>query len=134
MGHWYDINSVEVPRYHKWSRHVIIMATRFLIWALQRELSCKNVSVEFQVATFSASVKFPALSIIMAIITVHSNCDYDDVLVCVHVLCCHVRCMRHVKGAMSCGLALACLWWICGSYTPSSCVWKGWAAAAGNVH
>lgn len=111
---------------------VTIMATWFPIWALHRKPSCKNVLLELQVANSSASIKSPTPSIILAPITVHCNCDYFDVLE--HVPCCHVRCMRHVQGAMSCELALTWLWWICGSYMPSSCVWTGQAAAAGNAH
>lgn len=98
----YGIHSVEVPGYHKWSRHVTIMVTWFPIWAPHRELSCKSVSVEFQVATFSnCSPVFSASSILLALVAVHCNCDYDDVLVCRHVLCCHVRCVGHVRGALS---------------------------------
>lgn len=109
VGCWYGIHSAEVPGYHKWSRHVTIMASRFPIWAPHRELSCKNVSVEFQVATSSAitllcqipNPKYhidPSLQSILTVIT--------TMLVCVLVLCCHVRCMCHVRGAMSPGMAL----------------------------
>lgn len=47
---------------------------------------------------------------------------------------CHVRCMCHVKSAMSCQLALAWLCGIWGSYTPWSCVPTERSTAAGNVH
>lgn len=64
VGHWYDSHSVEVSRYYKWRRHVKIMAIWFSILAAHTERNCKNVSVEFQVDTSSASVKY--LSIIVS--------------------------------------------------------------------
>lgn len=66
------------------------MATWFPIWALRGELSSKNVLVEFQVSTSSASVKSQSPRIILVFLTVRSNCDYDHVWVCVHVLPCQV--------------------------------------------
>lgn len=80
---------LRMPRY-KWRRHVTIMATWFPIWALRGELSSKNVLVEFQVSTSSASVKSQSPRIILVFLTVRSNCDYDHVWVCVHVLPCQV--------------------------------------------
>lgn len=74
------------------------MATWFPIWAPHREPSCKNVLAVFQVATSAASVESPKQE--YHIIEVLSN-YYDDVLVCVHVPCHHVRCKRHVRGAIS---------------------------------
>lgn len=80
---------LRMPRY-KWRRHGTIMATWFPIWALRGELSSKNVLVEFQVSTSSASVKSQSPRIILVFLTVRSNCDYDHVWVCVHVLPCQV--------------------------------------------
>lgn len=53
-----DMTFIQLRRQgYKWRSHVIIMASWFPIWALRRELSSKNVSVESQVSTSSASVE-----------------------------------------------------------------------------
>lgn len=82
-----------------------IMASWFPIWALHREQSCKNVSVEFEVVAPTVTAPLcqspPAPSSLMTLINVHSLCDGDDVNVCVCVcVCffCHVRCVCHVRG------------------------------------
>lgn len=98
------------------------MATQFPIWALHMEPSGKNVPVEFSSINFFGLSQIPIPEYHIGLHTA----GYDHVVVCVHV-----RCVRHVKGAVGCG---AWLWRLRSGYMPSSLVRTGRAAAAGNAH